>query len=166
MDGNTTKKYLTNSDKSVYNLQWQLGAIEKSKPRQNKHSNQYDTNRNQNSPRRSERNYIPENQMNRQPISREQRQHEAYNYPYAYPPTHADRHQTMADSQNTDKIITARRIKVKQSDRAVNLLRKPDRMRVVHHYVDSPTEADKLVTELQRKGYVQADDDIIDTYVR
>ena len=73
-------------------------------------------------------------------------------YPYAYPPmSDAVRSRTESGDVSGARLIA----RVKHSDGTLNLLQGTKQLRIEHHYVDSETEAEKLISELRRKGYVQ-----------
>lgn len=45
--------------------------------------------------------------------------------------------------------------RVQHIDKPLNLLQATKQLRIEHHYVDSPSEAEKVIDELRRKGFVE-----------
>lgn len=143
------------------NLKWEVGGVaEKSYQRSRDHSPQRDKSI---SPRTHSHVHRQHHQseFNNQPtpiptstVPKQQRppptQPIAYYYPYAYPPMPAYQ-QPVEKSQRMNRSQG----RIKQSDKSVNLVRNYNALKIEHHYVDSPNEAQKLIDDLRRKGFIE-----------
>jgi hypothetical protein len=166
-DNNTTKKYLTNSDKSIYNLKWQVGNVVQENYLPRRRHSQHDKSRERSSSssqnhshkhrhhhhhHRQEQSELNNKSM---PISNSPTSYHtssqpvAYYYPYAYPPMPA---YSVNKPQRTSK--TMRESRINQNENSDNLLRNTNQLKIEHHYVNSPDEAQKLIDDLRRKGFV------------
>jgi hypothetical protein len=74
-----------------------------------------------------------------------------YYYPYAYPPMPVA--EQIPKSPRTNRTIT--RSGIKQTEKSINLLHSKNTLKIEHHYVDSPDQAQKLIDDLRRKGFVE-----------
>jgi hypothetical protein len=125
-DNHTTRKFLTNSHKSIFNLKWEVGGV-------------------------AEKNYQR---------SRSHSQHEKRNH-YKKRPTHHNESMPIHNSGTSYQISPKPNVhyypyvdpqnRIKQSEKPRN----PNELRIEHHYVDSPSEAKKLIDDLRRKGFVE-----------
>jgi len=125
-DNHTGKKFLTNSDKSIFNLKWEVGGVAEKR-------NHY------------QKRPTPHNES--MPIHNSGTSYEASPKPnvhYYYPPV-----------PDTPKRMNRPPNRIKQNERPVNLRRNPNELRIEHHYVDSPSEAKKLIDDLRRKGFFE-----------
>lgn len=173
-DSDQPKKYVTNSDKSVYNLKWQVGGKKQKYYRRGqsqekitlpapKHRQQRYTSQD---PRRiisSTR--VP---VSKRPVETVPRpivvarpspppppkppSAQKPSYPYAYPPMSDAVRLMMQPVDPTKPRLIAR---VQHIDKPLNLLQATKQLRIEHHYVDSPGEAEKVIDELRRKGFVE-----------
>ena len=164
--------YVTNSDKSVYNLKWQVGGKkQKYYPRGQsqekislpapKHRQQRYTSQD---PRRIiSSTHIPTSKTPVESVPRrivvtrpspppKPPSPQKPSYPYAYPPMSDAVRLRMQPADPTKPRLIAR---VQHTDRPLNLLQGTKQLRIEHHYVDSPSEAEKVMDELRRKGFVE-----------
>ncbi|CAF0813882.1 unnamed protein product, partial [Didymodactylos carnosus] len=183
------KSFLTNSDKSVFNLKWEVGGTAEKHYQRSRgrlvEDNREVSPKQPDSGRRVSHHYIqtdkPQILINPPPV---------YYYPYAYPPpmiphpvyydgSHlvpppppepvmehtttqvGNGHISQRMLDDTSKIhptLKRNTIKqaVKQSDKSINLIRGFDKIKVKHHYVDSPEKVKELMQSLQNKGYVRS----------
>ncbi|CAF1285222.1 unnamed protein product [Rotaria sp. Silwood1] len=170
-DNNITKKYLTNSQKSMFCLKWESGGVAEQyyQRSRSKSKSQHHLNIEKHSPWKDSstlRYHEQQSGLNSKPkhIEKPKITHQtssvpkAYRYPYAYPPMSVDVQivpEKSGKRQNTHRTITIAKSRIKQSDRSINLVRDTNKLKIEHHYVDSPAEAQRLIEDLQRKGFVE-----------
>lgn len=133
-DPNAPKRYLSNSQKSVFNLKWDDPVIEK-------------------------RNEIPKEPMYTY------NPNVAYHpptvpvtyYPYAHPPR-MPKTEPNESKKTVRQPIIERTMKTstrKQTEKPVSSVQGSNRLKIEHHYVDSPDEAQRIIEELRRRGFVE-----------
>jgi hypothetical protein len=196
-DINSTKKFLTNSDKSVFNLRWKVrGVMQENYQRSRSRSqSQIDKVQEKSTPRKHPRKHhhhqqptefddepmvIPTSAKTTPATKHETRpatKHEirpatkdeatptpvVYYYPYAYPPMPVHEQpvqQQPMKMRRTNRTtatttVVTKKPGIKQSDKSLNLVRSNNKLKIEHHYVDSPREAERLINELRRKGFVE-----------
>ncbi|CAF3235029.1 unnamed protein product [Rotaria sp. Silwood2] len=169
-NSNTTKRFLTNSDKSIFNLKWENRHVAEQNYQRNKSQSQQDLSKEKNSPRNDSHTYHHQKQpgLNYKPmhIGNSNTAHQAQPvpilnyYPYAHPPMPIKKKsipQKPVKQQDTNRTTptTETRPRIKQSDKSINLVRDTNKLKIEHHYVDSPEEAQRLIDKLQRRGFVE-----------
>lgn len=157
------KKFLTNTDKSVYNLKWEVGGVEHKNYQRNKSQSPRDkqiNNTQSELPKR--RHYQPKVINQSTPVTNydtPQEQPAVNYYPYAYPPMPV---QEQESDRTTQKLNKSRALR--QSDRSVNLVQNTNQLKIEHHYVDSPSEAQRLIEDLRRRGFIETGIETPGTY--
>jgi hypothetical protein len=69
-------------------------------------------------------------------------------------------------NRETATRITTTTIKtgIKQSDKSINLIRNDNRSKIHRHYVDSDEQAQRVINDLRRKGFVETTMETSDVY--
>ena len=52
-------------------------------------------------------------------------------------------------------VAASKRPKIKQSERTLNLAPERTGLKVEHHFVDSPKQAQKLIEQLRQRGFIE-----------
>ncbi|CAF4224575.1 unnamed protein product [Rotaria socialis] len=131
---NGPKRYLSNSNKSVFNLKWKPPGAKQN-------------------PIQSEQIYMP----NPNPGYAVAHAPVEYYYPYAHPPEATKKKQLPKKTRQQPVNDTVKKpIGIKQSEKAANLY-SSNKLKIQHYYADSPDEAKRLINELRQKGFVETD---------
>ncbi|CAF4167250.1 unnamed protein product [Rotaria sordida] len=165
INSNMMKRYLTNTDKSVFNLKWENRDVAQQHSQRSRSQSQHDINKEKETPRKHsdthhhkeqpELNYESTKTENPNTTYQARPAPTANYYPYAYPPMPVDEQPVVlpqpVKQRNTNRTIT----RTRQSDKSINLVRNNGKLKIEHHYVDSPAEAQRLIAKLHRQGFVE-----------
>ncbi|CAF2116667.1 unnamed protein product [Rotaria magnacalcarata] len=131
-DNNEPKRYVSNSHKSVFNLKWKIPG---SKQNTIQTEQMYMANPN------------PGYAVANAPVE--------YYYPYARPPEATKKKQLPKKTSHQPVDDTVKKpTGIRQSEKAANVY-SSKKLKIEHHYVDSPDEAERLIAELRQKGFVE-----------
>ncbi|CAF1219376.1 unnamed protein product, partial [Didymodactylos carnosus] len=163
----TNKKFfLTNSDKSVYNLKWQVNEMVE-KPAQHSRIHSDNNNREHNHKQHVHKHHS--HHQHQSPIASEEQipelVSELFHYPYAYPRIMVPRYTVISypvfyeashDMPASVPVPLSKQKPVKINDKPINLVRGFDKLNVKQYYVHSSKKFQEMLQSLEKQGYVHS----------